>query len=89
MDLRSRDLACSRFVADSGKNLLNHDKLSLWSSGSAQMFQYGEAVLVGPVMNYSRDEEGGDILLQCRLGREEVLALATQMSAVPTQEGWK
>ena len=48
------------------------------------MFQYCEAVLVGPVVYYFGEEEDGDVLLPCRLGRKEVLALGTQMSVVPT-----
>jgi hypothetical protein len=67
-----RDLVCGMFVADSGKNLLNHDKLSIWFSSSAQMFQYGEAVLVGPVVHYFEDEEDGDVLLLCRQGAPPV-----------------
>jgi hypothetical protein len=48
------------------------------------MFQYGEAVLVGPVVQYCGEEEDRDVLLPCRLGRKEVVALGTQMSVVPT-----
>jgi hypothetical protein len=50
------------------------------------MFQYGEAVLIGPVVRYFGDDEDGDVLLPCRLGRKEVMALGTQMSVVPTRE---
>lgn len=51
------------------------------------MFQYGEAVPVGPVVQYFGDEKDGHVLLQCRLGLEEVVALGTQISVVPTSGG--
>jgi hypothetical protein len=44
------------------------------------MFQYGEAIVVGPVMQYFGNEEDGDVLLPCRLWCEEVVALGTQAS---------
>jgi hypothetical protein len=89
--LRSRDFACSRFITDGCKDLLNYEKLSLWSSDSAQIFQYGEAVLVGPVVQYFGDDEDRDVLLPCWLWRKEVVALRTQMSVLcqPREGGGK
>ena len=46
-------------------------------------FSYGEAVPVEPVVQYFGDEKDGHVLLKCGLGREEVVALGTQMSVVP------
>ena len=43
------------------------------------MFQYGEAVLVWPVVGDLAEEEDGDVLLACRLWFKEVVALETQM----------
>jgi hypothetical protein len=48
------------------------------------MFQYGQAVLVGPVVRYFGDNEDGDILLPFRLGRKEVATLGAQMLVGPT-----
>ena len=47
------------------------------------MFQYGEAILVRPVVQYFGNKEDGDVLLPCRLWCEKVVALQTQKSAVP------
>ena len=71
------------------KNLLNHHQLSLWSSGSAQMFKYREAIFVRPVVQDFGNEEDRDILLQCRLRRKEVVRLGTQILVVPTQKWWR
>ena len=54
------------------------------------MFQYGEAVLVRPVVDNLAEEEDGDTLLACRLWFEEVLALETQISVFPPAPGkWR
>ena len=44
------------------------------------MFQYGEAILVRPVVEYSAQEEDGNILLVRRLRVKEVMTLGTKMS---------
>ncbi len=53
------------------------------------MFEYGEAILVGPVMHYSGEDEDGDVLLPCRLWCKEVVTfLRTQnVSFVPIPRG--
>ena len=51
------------------------------------MFQFGQAALVGPVVNYFGEEENRGVHLPRRLGRKEVLALATQMLVVSTPGG--
>ena len=55
------------------------------------MFEYGEAVLVGPVVYYFGEKEDGDILLLCRLWCKEVVTFSrTQnVSFFPIQEGRK
>ena len=55
------------------------------------MFEYGETVLVRPVMHYFREDEDGDVLLPCRLWCEEVVSfLRTQnVSFVPFPGGLK
>ena len=43
------------------------------------MFEYGKAVLVGPVVHYFGEYEDGDVLLPCRLWCKEVVTfLRTQ-----------
>ena len=37
------------------------------------MFEYGEAVLVRPVVRYFGEDEDGDVLLLCRLWFKEVV----------------
>ena len=54
---------CSRFVTGTCHQLLDDDKLRLGPSRRAQVFQHREAILVCPVVEYSGDEEDGDILL--------------------------
>lgn len=66
---------CSRFVAGKHHQLINNDQLGLGASGSAQMFQYSEAILVGPVVKHSTHEENGDVLLLRRLWVKEAVAL--------------
>lgn len=46
------------------------------------MSQDSEAILVGPVVYYLAEEEDGNVLLSWGLGREEVVSLANQISAV-------
>ena len=41
------------------------------------------------VVHDLRDEEDQEVLLPCRLGHKEVVALETQMSVVPTLEEWR
>jgi hypothetical protein len=42
------------------------------------MFQYDEAILVRPVMEYSTQEEDGDVIFLRRLWVKEVVALGTR-----------
>src|SRR6266853_2384864 len=42
------------------------------------MFQYSEAVLIGPVVNHSAQEENGDVLLLRRLWVKEAVALGIE-----------
>jgi hypothetical protein len=67
-----------RFVTDVRYHLLNDDELSLGPSGSAQMFQYFEAILVSPVMKYSGKEDDGNVLLLCRLWVKKVVAFGEE-----------
>ena len=53
-------------------HLLNNDELGLWLCGCAQIFQYFDAVLVSPVVDYSAEDEDGDVL-PFRLWLKEVL----------------
>jgi hypothetical protein len=55
------------------------------------MFEYGEAVLIRPVVHYFREDEDGDVLLPCRLWCKEVMTfLRTQnVSFVPILGGQK
>ena len=47
------------------------------------MFQYGETVLVRPVVYYFAHKEDGDVILPCRLGRKKVVRFEDQISVVP------
>jgi hypothetical protein len=55
------------------------------------MFEYGEAVLIRPVVHYFGEDEDGDVLLPCRLWCKEVMTfLRTQnVSFVPIPGGRK
>jgi hypothetical protein len=74
---------CSRFVTSICHQPSNNDKLGLRASGSAQMFQYCEAILVGPVMKHSAQEENGDILLLRRLWVKEVVSFGSDVRVLP------
>jgi hypothetical protein len=65
-----------RFVTGTGYQLFDDDELGLVSGGGAQVFQYGEATLVSPVVEYIADEEDGDILSLRRLWLDEVVTFA-------------
>ena len=72
------NLMCSRFVAGICHRPFDNDKLCLRASGNAQMFQYGETILVRPIMKYSAQEEDGNIRLLRRLRVKEVVTLGTR-----------
>jgi hypothetical protein len=71
--LRSWDLLCNGFVADVRYHLLDDDELGLWPGCCTQIFQYFDAVLVGPVVDYGAEDEDGDVSLPIRLWLKEVL----------------
>jgi hypothetical protein len=49
------DLVCRGFVTGTGNQLLDNDELCLGRSGDAQVLQYGETIVVSPVVEYSAD----------------------------------
>jgi len=49
------DLVCRGFVTGTGYQLLDNDELGLGRSGDAQVFQYGETIVVSPVVEYPAD----------------------------------
>jgi len=60
--LRARDLVCGRFVAHARGHHLYNDQLGFGPRSGAQMFEYGEAILVCPVVEHSAKEEDSDAL---------------------------
>jgi hypothetical protein len=86
--LRARDLPGGRFLANGRHHQFDDDQLCLWPRGSAEVFEYGEAVLVRPVVQYFGEYEDGDVLLLCGLRCKEVLTfLRTQnVSFVPRKQ---
>jgi len=78
--LRTGDLMCGRFVAGKCHQLVNDDKLGLRAGDNTQMFQYSQAILVGPVVEHSAQEEDSDILLLHRLRVKEVMSLELHSS---------
>jgi len=68
---------CNRFIASTCYQPVNDDELGLRAGGSAQVFQYGKAILIGPVVEYLANNEDGYILLLHRLWLKEVVALVT------------
>jgi len=80
--LRTGDLMCGRFVAGKCHQLVNDDKLGLRARGNTQMFQYSQAILVGPVVEHSAQEEDSDILLLHRLRVKEVMSLGIKRQCV-------
>jgi len=69
--------------------VINHNELSLKTSCHAQMFQYREAILVGPVVKYFAQEEDGDILLLNRLWVKEVMGFGFRVRLQPLDGGEK
>jgi len=69
------DLVCSGFVTNTCHQLVNDDKLRLWTSSDAQVFQYGKAILIRPVMKYLAEQEDGDVVLLCWLWFKKTMAL--------------
>ena len=79
---------CCWFVTCTGYQLFDNNELSLARSGDAQVFQYGKTVVVGPVVEYSGDEEDGNVILPCRLCVKEVVAFVMKLqSAAPAVGG--
>jgi len=74
-NLRTRDLVRRGFVTGTGYQLFDDDELGLGPGGGAQMFQYGEAIFISPVVEYFADKEDGDILLLRWLWLKEVVTL--------------
>jgi hypothetical protein len=76
----------SRFVTCTCHQPSNNDKLGLRASGNAQMFQYCEAILVGPVVKHSAQEEDGDVLLLHRLRVKEVVSFGSGVRMLPCKD---
>lgn len=74
---------CGRFVAGKCHQLVNDNKLCLRAGCNTQVFQYSQAVLIGPVVEYSTQEEDSDILLLYRLRVEEAMSLGIKRQCVP------
>jgi len=72
-----------RFVTGICHQQVNTDELGLGASSSAHIFQYFEAILVGPVVEYSAQKEDSDVLLLRRLRVEEVLAFGVRRQSGP------
>ena len=53
------------------------------------MFQYGEAILVGPVVEYFAQEEDGDISLLNRLWVKEAMGFGFRVRLQPWDGGEK
>ena len=66
---------CNRFITGTCYQPVNDDEFGLRAGGSAQVFQYGEAILISPVVEYLTNDEDGYILLLRRLWFKEVMAL--------------
>lgn len=73
---------CGGFVAGKCHQLVNDDKLGLRAGGNTQMFKYSQAILVGPVVEHSAQEEDGDILLLHRLWVKEAMPLRIKRQRV-------
>jgi len=71
-------LVCRGLVTCIGHRLFDDDELGLGPSGSTQVLQYGEAIIVSPVMENFGDEEYGDVVLLRRLWVKEVVAYITK-----------
>jgi hypothetical protein len=69
---------CRRFITGECQQLFDNDELCLRASGSAQMVQYSETMLVRPVVKYSAQKEDGNIALLRGLWFKEVVTLDTR-----------
>jgi hypothetical protein len=78
-DLCARNFVRRGFVTGTGNQLFDDDELGLWPGGGAQVFQYGKAILISPVVKYFADEEDGDVLLLRRLWLKEVVPLVNKL----------
>jgi hypothetical protein len=86
--LRPRDLVYGRFVAHERDHHLDNNQLGLGPRSGPQMFEYGEAILVCPVVEHSAKEEDRDALqvifsMPCRLRVKEVLSFQEPKSCQP------
>ena len=69
---------CRWFITGTCNRLLDNDDLRLGSSGSTQMFQYRDAILVSPVVDYHAEKIDRNFFLLGTLRFEEVLGLGAQ-----------
>jgi len=80
---------CGGFITGTYYQLINHNQLSLRTSCNAQMFQYREAILIGPVVEYFAQEEDGDLLLLNGLWVKEVMGFGFRVRLQPWDGGEK
>ena len=77
------DLVRGRFVTGICHQQVNTDELGLGASSSAQIFQYFEAIFVGPVVEHFAQKEGRDVLLLRGLRVKEVLTFRIRRQSGP------
>ena len=63
------------FVTGTFHQLVDDDKFRLGTSSDAEVFQYGKAILIRPVMEYFAQEEDRNVVLLRRLWFKEAVAL--------------
>ena len=81
---------CRGFVTGTGYQLLDNDELSLGHGSDAQVFQYGETIVVSPVVEYSADQEDRDIVFLRRLWVKEAVAFVMKgQCATAARCRWK
>ena len=56
-ELCAGNLVCGGFVTGICHQLVHNDELGVGASGSAQMFQYGQAIFVRPVVKHPAQKE--------------------------------
>ena len=69
---------CRWFITGTCHCLLDNDDLHLLSSGSTQMYQYRDAILVSSVMEYHAKEVDRNFFLLGTLRFKEALGLRAQ-----------
>lgn len=77
------DLVRGRFVTGICQQQVDTDELGLGASSRAHIFQYFEAIFVGPVVEHPAQKEDRDFLLLRRLRVEEILTFGDQTSKWP------